>query len=217
MRSDNPPSRICPGIATMATAPSAQAATTGEKPTSTEILGLVHLDSVPGDQRQKIAECYPPEPGGAPPHGRASTRSRPRPKSTIADALRAFSDNPVKSLPPSGPLANIGRAFPDKHGQRARSPARRQAPSPTHEARQPSVRMIRCSHGSSTMAPTPAPANAMLMARPRRPHKPVRQELRMHRIRHHVGAAADGQPRAWRKDARATPPRARAAGRRPSA
>jgi hypothetical protein len=35
MRSDSQPSKICPGIATILTAPSAQAATTGVKPTST--------------------------------------------------------------------------------------------------------------------------------------------------------------------------------------
>ena len=37
-----------------------------------------------------------------------------------------------------------------------------------HAARQPSRSMIDCSHGSSTMAPTPTPEKAMLMASARR-------------------------------------------------
>ena len=37
-----------------------------------------------------------------------------------------------------------------------------------HAARQPSRSMIDCSHGSNTMAPTPTPEKAMLMASARR-------------------------------------------------
>jgi hypothetical protein len=41
-------------------------------------------------------------------------------------------------------------------------------PMAEHDARQPLCRMIVSSHGSMTVPPTPAPANAMLIARPRR-------------------------------------------------
>jgi hypothetical protein len=41
-------------------------------------------------------------------------------------------------------------------------------PMAEHEARQPSVRMIDCSHGSYTMAPTPTPEKAIPIASARR-------------------------------------------------
>src|SRR6476620_10775277 len=47
-------------------------------------------------------------------------------------------------------------------------PTRTIRPIATQEARQPCVRMMLCSQGSRTIAPTPAPENAMLIARPRR-------------------------------------------------
>jgi len=54
--------------------------------------------------------------------------------------------------------------------KRFRGPAAKIASSAMaqHDARQPSVTMIDCSHGSSTMAPTPTPEKAMLTASARR-------------------------------------------------
>ena len=212
IRSDNAPRMIWPGMPTTLTSPSAQAATSGEKPISIEIFRLVHLHGIPGNER---AENSRPRSTRT---ARCVMRPRQRPfgggPGRIDDvrrgcALAVVSGRAAMRRPAAVrcPRASSGRS--SVSGAMTNSTSR---PIAQHDARQPSVRMIVCSQGNSTIAPTPAPENAMLMARRAAAHEPVRQELRVHRVGHHVGAAADQRHRASHRDATALDARRRAAG-----
>ena len=168
--------------------PSAQAASERREADLDQVLGLVHLHGVPGEQRAEEAERDPPEAAGAQRRAPASSRSRPRPDRRRSSRRAAPPRRPLRLA--VGQQADVLRPAPHQEVERTQHEQHQQAHRPSTTARQPSRSMIDCSHGSSTMAPTPTPEKAMLMASAAPAHEPVRQELRMGGEGHEVGAGA---------------------------
>ena len=153
------------------TMPSAQAAYDRREADLDQVLGLVHLHRVPG-------EAATDEAAGDPPEARGAQRPRQRP----VDRHPGRIDDVRRAAPPPRRRARgcrrraAGRCPAAGAGQqqverRQHGPPAGPCPSRRRASRRGS--MIDCSHGSSTIAPTPTPEKAMLMASAAAAHEPV--------------------------------------------